>query len=578
MYRGKGRVEGNESQTMLEVNELDIRVLSTCRDAEPATLTVLAGTYIDVWVNDGKVTGRCTISPADKITVKLYDTPSKRDARVNVAPDGLQAMLHVEYEPGMQRRMVPVSASDSVTVDIEELPIHPEPFTIREIQQILQDEKVSYQVDYGAIAQLIGQSNGGECMCSIGIPPKQTIPERYEMLVTESNDVTLIGIMPVHPVLSVVEGTEIAQYLPRTEGVPGVDVRGEPIAPDKVVSKLASLGKGTERQPDGQVVATRSGRVIATTHALDVAETLVIESDLQATDGMIVFDGDVVIRGDVTEGTEIVAGGSVFVSGSISRTSISADEGIVVSGGAFGATLRAGLRVSALARMCDLLNQLVEELSTLAGAVEQVQTTLLGRGVELPAGKIAAKLMDEKFQSIRDWPARIEGWLRDDGKSAGATWSSFVESLMKELLYAKITAVRNVSEWRAFCTLLSTKMGTLNVHEYEVADIQVRNAQNSDIQATGSIFSTNQGYYQCHLSAGKMVRAQGNPGVILACSVVAGDVVAREIGSQAETNTTVQLLNTDGSVHATLVHPGTMLTVGGWRHKVSKEMKNVTWP
>lgn len=567
-----------QQQTRLEVTESEIHVLAGGSEAEPATLNVFGQTNIDVWVNGNQVSGRCSITDADKIQVKVYHTPYVRTARVEVTPDGLQAMLHIQYESGLRRTLRPVAAAPEVRVVLEEAPLEPTSFDMAEIMELLLNQKITYQVDQATITEFLGRKENGACVCALGTAPVVTLPERYELLIKESNDVTLVGIMPIHPVVSVLEGTAIAMLLSRQEGTPGVNVYGEAVAPDPVASKLPNLGKGVERSQDGQVVASRAGRIISSIQTLDVAETLVIEGNLQVKDGYVVFDGDVVVRGDVEEGTEIVAGGKVFVSGAVSMATISSDGDIVISGGAFGSTLRAGLRVVAFARLSSLLSQLSADIKAFVGAVEQIQSTLLERGAMLPAGKIAAKLLDDRFESFRAWPRRIEEWLAEDGKATGSTWSKFAESLIGELMYQRMTSVRDVNAWKIIGHLLNNKIDALNVRVHEPADIQIRNGQTSNIQATGSIVSTNQGYYQCDMSAGTTIRAQGSPGAILACTVVAGEVIAREIGSQAEAHTTIQLLSTVGSVQATTVHPGTMFSVGTWRHKVPKEIKNVTWP
>lgn len=565
-------------QTLLEVVETEVLVLGADAQAEPAVLNVAPQPFLDVFMNGERVTGRRTVYAEDKIQVQVVDTPFVRQTWVDVTPDGLQATLHIQYEAGIKRTLRPIAASADVHLIVSEAPLVPAPFELSEIQTALQNNKVTYQIDFAAIAGFLATQESGECVCAVGTPVVETISERYEILVAESNDVTLVGIIPINPVISILEGTVFAVHQPRVDGTPGTNVRGELIPPEPVVSKLPIIGKGAERLKDGRVMARRAGRVVVTTRLLDVAESFVVERNLQATDGYIVFDGDVIIRGDVEEGTEIVAGGQVFVSGSVSRGTISADDGVVISGGAFGCTLQAGLRMSALLRLSNLLSRLQEELNTLVTAVEQVHSTVAARGADLPAGKIAAKLLDDRFDSYRMWPKNIEDWLATDGKAAGAVWSKFVESLTVELSYQRLTSVRDVSAWKMLSHLLNKKVSELISHPSEEADIQVRNAQNARLQATGSIISTNQGYYQCDLTAGKAVRASGNPGAILACTVFAQNVFAREIGSHAETNTTIQLHNTDGSVNATTVHPGTVLAVGTWRHKVPKEMKNVTWP
>ncbi|OFW79157.1 MAG: hypothetical protein A2201_12495 [Alicyclobacillus sp. RIFOXYA1_FULL_53_8] len=547
-------------------------------DAEPARLDVPPHPFLQVLHNGKPAVGTVMVRPQDTIQVELKDTEATRELSVQIASDGMEAVLRVRYTPGTRRRLRTSGPSLHATLELDEFPIVAAKFSRAELENALISQRITTQIDFDAMEEVATSVEGGDCVCATGIAVIPGEPERYGSLV-EVGASQLIGIVPVHPVASVLADTAIARWIAAKEGKPGVTVRGEIVPVRPVRTPLPKLGKGV-REESGTIFASRAGRVVRTARLLDVADTLVFEETHQLTNGHVMFDGDVVFKQDVSDGVEVVAGGKVFVSGNVSHARISADQGILISGGAVAATLRAGTKMVAFSELLTLFQDLLGEIETLVGAVKQVEVIYAERGLSLETGRILTKLLEDKFQEFSRWPREFEHWRTSQGTSAGPEWSNFVSALTGQIQSARLTTLKNVRGLEMLIELLEQRIATLPAHnEADEAWIQVRNAERSDLVATGDIIATGHGFYQCKVTSGTSVKAGGQPGVLLGCAVVARTTVhAREIGSQAEVPTTVEIQGSQGEITAKRIYPGTVLKAGSWQYKVQKELVDVTWP
>jgi hypothetical protein len=568
----------NSNKTLLQVTDRSVQIVAGESGAEAAIMLAHPHPFLRVTVNEHEARGRVDVAVGDHVKVDIQDTPVQREALVLVSSDSMTAELQIILESGVHRSLRPATPSRQVSLLVNEQKVEPEPFTITEIQQLLQDQKVTHNVDIPAVMQLIANSRGGKITVASGRPATEGEPEHYEIQVKASNSPVLVGIVPVHPVVTVLANTLVAQRIGRTEGMPGTNVRGDMILPKPMVSRLPKLGKGVQIDEDGAVRATRAGRLIVSPNLLDVAEVLTFEHDIGATNGYVVFDGDVVVNGSVGEGAEIIAGGRVFVKNMVSGAKIVADHGIVVNHGAFQANLQAGTRSVMYATLLDILDPIAKHLLNLLRSVETLDKAAQSRGVHVPVGQLAVKLIEDKFGDLVQKRKELETWRKQYGSAIGHEWDAFVHKVIQELAQSKIAVAQNTMLWTDFLQQIRHRIDEISGQDLTIANIEVKNAQNTTLSSTGNIMSTGQGFYQCKIQAGQTLQTQGSAGVILACEVTARNVEAHEIGSQAGTHTEILLSDKEGSVKAAFVHMGTMLRVDTWRHDVKRDMSNVVWP
>ncbi len=563
----------------LQVINQQINIISSHPNDAPGTLVVPVHPLVEIKLDNVPAKGRVEVYPNSHIEVIFNELKAERSVELAVSKDKMSVQLIARYTNGTKISLPYTEPTKMLTLRIREDTVSPELFQRSEIESLLQEKGIVFGIDWGEIQRFIESGVSGQCTCAIGKWPIETIPERYEILVEKAAEPTMIGIVKVQPILTVRANELVASHQQAMDGVPGMDVYGQLIPPASVKARLPRVGKGLEESQDGLVRSTRGGRVIVTPKLLDVANTLTIDNSLSVADGHVQFEGDIVIRGNVNESVEITAGGQVFVTGFVSQATIIADGGVIVSGGIFQSTITAGTRLTVLNELKQMLIGLQDEFSQFVLAAEQLHDALGIRATLFGAGKIAATLLQEKFTHILRWPRMVLDWKQANGAIVSGTWTNWLDQIAFELSQNKLLAARDIFAWKFLLKEIESTLGEIPGQEEIEVNVQVKNAQRSTVESSGRIICVGQGFYQCKLKAHRDIEAVGAPGVILGCEVTCGNhVTAREIGSQAESTTVVHIQSKEGQVKANCIHPGTLLTVGPWSHKVIKEMRDANWP
>lgn len=564
--------------TALSIVDQQIVIQGDVGSAVPATIVIPNHAYLQVRVDGEPVTGHVEVYPQTRVEIEYKDEPPVRQAVVSVSTDGMEATLEITLKSGRRFFLPdrePTALLDLVIVE-EEWPA--QPYQLDEVQSLLADQKIVYNVQMDAIQALLATRQSGCCVCAIGKPVTEGVPEHYEMLVKEPAETRIIGVIPLRPILTVRAGTALARRVPAVQGVSGIDVFGNARHPAQLRSQLPRLGKGVVAQDD-VLYAARGGRVVQLPRLLDVAEEFEIDGSLSAVDGHVEFDGDVLIRGDVNEGVQIVAGGQVVVAGSVQGAMISGEAGIIISGSAFQAHLCAGTRIRSLRELADLLRQLIDDLDAFQRAVQQLNQALSHRSAKVDLGRVTAALLTDKFAHVPTWRPRLYEWVNMHHSVIGAAWREWIEQLADNFQLERMQAVTDVKEWLALKQRITAKFDAIPDEAEQDVDLQVKGAQNTKLECTGNVIVTGQGLYQCQIQAGNTVRALGVPGALTSCDITAGrSVEAREIGSPAETEIRITITSSEGYVKAGLIHAGASLSIGAFHHRVMREMRDCTWP
>lgn len=138
------------------------------------------------------------------------------------------------------------------------------------------------------------------------------------------------------------KGEVIAEIMPPTEGIDGMDIRGS--VRKAIPGKPANfkVGSGTYLSDNGlTILATHDGNVCYRDGAFCVDTTVTISADVDASVGNIDFIGDVVVKGEVMEGFSITSGKDIVVSGNVTNATLKAEGNITVKKGAINSRLNA---------------------------------------------------------------------------------------------------------------------------------------------------------------------------------------------------------------------------------------------
>ena len=136
---------------------------------------------------------------------------------------------------------------------------------------------------------------------------------------------------------SVGKGELIAEYIPKSEGASGYDIKGNNI-PAKLGKELPPLiGTGFEVSEGGILyTASRDGKVELVGNRLTVTDLYTIRGDVDFSTGNINYHGDLEINGSIRSGMSVRVTGSLNVHGTIEAANVEVTKDILIKGGIIG--------------------------------------------------------------------------------------------------------------------------------------------------------------------------------------------------------------------------------------------------
>ncbi|MBI9084131.1 MAG: DUF342 domain-containing protein [Desulfobacterales bacterium] len=189
------------------------------------------------------------------------------------------------------------------------------------------------------------------------------------------------------------KGDLLAEIIPATEGLPGMDVFGAAIAPPPASKFVPKCGKGTTQSEDGKhYVATQDGMVtMAANGALTVAQEMRIDGDIGLETGHVSFEGHIEVTGSIQKGYRV--SGHSLRAGDIHGAEVHVAGNMVVMGGIYESDIKCKdtLKVSHIHKSSIAAgDNLIVEREIFESNIETGGRCLMGAG-NIVASEIAAK-------------------------------------------------------------------------------------------------------------------------------------------------------------------------------------------
>lgn len=220
------------------------------------------------------------------------------------------------------------------------------PLTSDYVAELLARLGVAKGVDWEDLKERILQVNldrhpAHGVVVARGLSPTPEIPEhivleaRFTKGFTPVDDEAQADWKSFSSVDVVSKGGKIGVVVPRQEGAPGFDVRGNELSSGKASVQNYSIGKNVELR-EGLVVSKSDGRVIVDGQRVSVEEVLIVKGDVDYRVGHVLFPGDVVIEGGVAVGFKVYSGGSIHIKQTMDATDVSAKGDLECAQGLVG--------------------------------------------------------------------------------------------------------------------------------------------------------------------------------------------------------------------------------------------------
>ena len=178
------------------------------------------------------------------------------------------------------------------------------------------------------VAEAIPVIDGGDGKVIYNYEPKNEFKPSID------EETGIVNFKELGRIRNIKKGTILATIVQNTDGVAGVNVRGEPIAPAPGKPPVYSIGPGTILSHDqSKIFAAEDGNLRWDKDRFVVDTVVTIAGHVDASVGNIDFAGDVVVKGSISEGYT-VKGKNVTVKENVTNSTVKATETIDIKGGA----------------------------------------------------------------------------------------------------------------------------------------------------------------------------------------------------------------------------------------------------
>lgn len=225
--------------------------------------------------------------------------PSEPEVQVLVSRDRMEATLQIIRPKG----------SRQVTMD--------------EVMAKIQHAGIIYGLDYSAINNAYDRP-GMRVICARGMLPINGSDAfiRYHIdLEIKGKPVELedgrVDYKNLNMFTTVHEGEVLAEKIPPTLGIHGIDVLGQQVNPRAGKDLVLPIGKNVKAEGN-KIIAALSGQFLPANNKINIVPVIEVNGDVDLSTGNIEFIGNVIIRGSVQPGFFVKAEGNVEVMGTVS--------------------------------------------------------------------------------------------------------------------------------------------------------------------------------------------------------------------------------------------------------------------
>ncbi len=224
--------------------------------------------------------------------------------------------------------------------DSEDVVLH-----IKQIEDFLNENGLIYGIDEKAINNFIENKLANKSILIAKGDKQIDADDGYVKYIHKSkNSISLnqdekgnINFKELNWFIQVEENDILAHKISPTEGVDGINIKGEKIKASKGKEYSFRYGKNITVSEDGNALfAAKSGRLEYEGEKLSINDILIIKENVDTSTGNIKFGGDVIVRGDIKSGFSVDCAGSLEVMGVIEASNIKSGKDIVVKGGIQG--------------------------------------------------------------------------------------------------------------------------------------------------------------------------------------------------------------------------------------------------
>ncbi|MBE6052832.1 MAG: DUF342 domain-containing protein [Clostridium sartagoforme] len=537
----------------------------------PIVIPPLKGT---LYVNSEVISKPFKVKEEDIIEFKELEEPYKRSLDLSWSKDKIEAYLSIEYEVGKKYILKDMQESKSLSLDLIEIEGEAPPnFTKDEIMFELNKAKITYGINEAAIEQVINSKIVKNVLIAKGEKPKPPIEDKIKLLfnsgIKEYEEDEKIDYRSFNTVTSVKANEILAEIIKGENGIDGINIFSEVIPGKPKKASNFSFGNGTSFK-DNLIISTIDGKPNFSKNKVWVEPLYILNKDVTISTGNIDFPANVEINGKVTEGMKVTSGGSLMINGGVFNAEIEAKNSSELLGNIVNSHIRIGgvnlvksERINTLKELKEILNTLYLNLNYLK------ENNLIKNNVSI--GLLIKTFAEKKFKNLPKVLIKIiSNAAKDDCNN-----STVVKLVKAKLLGSSPRSIKDISEIEEIIHKIDEELLELEEDVIVEAVLNIEYAQESKIDAVGSIHISGKGLFTSDLYATKSIVFTREDTVCRGGHLKADELIkASIVGSDSGVFTNLEV-GKHGNIYVDIAYHNTTFIIGNKKYILDKASKNI---
>lgn len=541
--------------------------------------TIIKGSGITLKVDDKEVAGKVQVTSESKIEVIFPEQGAKRELNIKVSEDKLLAFAIVKYIPMVTYKLEDVVEGRMVTLNSEILKKeYPPKYTKDEIVKELKNRGIIFGISEEIIEDLAKGHNEEEVRIASGQPVTKGEDDTVEIYFKHSSkkefevdDSGNIDFKSIGNITSVKKGDVICKRIKGKDGMPGKNIYGQPIQPNRKKEKDIVAKEGCNFIDENTIVATIDGRPEVKGTVFSVHNVYQVNSDVDIKTGNINFIGDVIIHGEVKEGMNVEAGNTLQVNSNVLRAIIKAGGDVEIKGNVISSSIVAGgeyLKVT----------KYIEELEHFSNLLEEVYKTVL----DVKSNKVIKSnvsdsdliraIVDSKYKMFISRFNSLIKCMQEFNDTNNKVFR-ILHDKFSDVYFSKI---KDFQELKTAEELVREKIETLKRFDEMASHLNASYIQDSNIECSGNVYVTSKGVYKSFITAmqGIYLVGQGESNVRGGILRAKHEIKVKTVGTPAGVST-VLAVSKDGHIYCDVAYLNTKFIVGEREFTLYESYKNV---
>lgn len=545
---------------------------------------LIPGQTLRMYLDDKVITEPVSPKQGQKLEIVVPHKEPRKSLQLNISQDGLEAAIRAEVEEGLEYRLKDNPPAQKINLESElKTSSRPEPFTKEEVLSFLQKNRITYGLIEENIDYFVETQSDNYVMIARGTPQIPAVDAKIDFKVRFETEKILahqddlrVDYRKRFFIPSVNKDDFLAEKVAGRKGEPGRKVTGEiiPVKEPKDIDLIA--GKGARLSHDSRYVyATQAGRPIYQRNLISVEPIFVVEADVDLKQGNVAFSGDVLVKGNVCPNFEVSSGGSINIYGTVVQAKVRSRSDMVLAGNVISSSIIAASSQTPYPELTKIYTQIAYTVRKVVAAVKQLKAVGAVRNILQADGQYVSQVIDLKYGELSLIVRRLQDVFIDPEDDIAETLTEINEELANKLTSFGPRRIANVDELNDLVRRLMHITRELEIRsKYTFSNVVLPYAQNSQIEATGSV-NILRGCYYSNIVAGK--------GIVLnkesffrggSMVVFEGDIVAGTIGSPAGAKTEITIVK-KGVVYAKEVYFNVQVCINMRRYTFSNNYTDV---